>query len=58
MSTVISAIMPPPPLDGKGGIFAEKVFSVFSERVFWACFGIVMEIWEYIGITEKATFQM
>ena len=31
-----------PPFDEKGGIFAEKVFSVFSERVFWACFGIVM----------------
>ena len=50
LGTVISAIMPPPPLGERGGIFAEKVFSVFSERVFWA--------WEYIDITEKATFQM
>ena len=31
-----------PPLDEKGGIIMEKVFPVFSERVFWACFGLVI----------------
>ena len=31
-----------PPFDEKQSIFTEKVFPVFSERVFWACFGIVM----------------
>ena len=31
-----------PPLDEKGGIITEKVFPVFSERVFWACFGLVI----------------
>ena len=31
-----------PPFDEKRSIFTEKVFPVFSERVFWACFGIVM----------------
>ena len=40
-AAVISVIMPPP-LDEKGGIITEKVFPVFSERVFWACFGLVI----------------
>ena len=31
-----------PPLDEKGGIITEKVFPVFSERVFRACFGLVI----------------
>ena len=31
-----------PPFDEKRSIFTEKVFPVFSERVFWACFGIVI----------------
>ena len=31
-----------PPLDEKGGIITEKVFPVFCERVFWACFGLVI----------------
>ena len=31
-----------PPLDEKGGIIMEKVFPVFSERVFRACFGLVI----------------
>ena len=31
-----------PPLDEKGGILTEKVFPVFSERVFRACFGLVI----------------
>ena len=31
-----------PPLDEKGGIITEKVFPVFSERVFRACFALVI----------------
>ena len=31
-----------PPLDEKGGIIMEKVLPVFSERVFRACFGLVI----------------
>ena len=31
-----------PPLDEKEGIITEKVFPVFSERVFRACFGLVI----------------
>ena len=56
-STVISVIMPPP-LDVKGGIITEKVFPVFSESFFWTCFGLVMYIWELMGVTEKFAFQM
>ena len=40
-AAVISVIMPPP-LDEKGGIITEKVFPVFSERVFRACFVLVI----------------
>ena len=47
----------PPPLDVKGGIITEKVFPVFSE-FFWTCFGLVMYIWELMGVTEKFAFQM
>ena len=39
---IVISVNMPPPLDEKGGIFMKKVFSVFSDRVFWACFGIVM----------------
>ena len=56
-STVISVIMPPP-LDVKGGIITEKIFPVFSESFFWTCFGLVMYIWELMGVTEKFAFQM
>ena len=48
----------PPPLDVKGGIITEKVFPVFSESFFWTCFGLVMYIWELMGVTEKFAFQM
>ena len=47
-----------PPLDVKGGIITEKVFPVFSESFFWTCFGLVMYIWELMGVTEKFAFQM
>ena len=47
-----------PPLDVKGGIITEKVFPVFSESLFWTCFGLVMYIWELMGVTEKFAFQM
>ena len=46
------------PLDVKGGIITEKVFPVFSESFFWTCFGLVMYIWELMGVTEKFAFQM
>jgi hypothetical protein len=32
----------PPPSMKRGAYLRKKVFSVFSERVFWACFDIVM----------------
>ena len=47
-----------PTLDVKGGIITEKVFPVFSESFFWTCFGLVMYIWELMGVTEKFAFQM
>jgi len=47
-----------PLLDVKGGIITEKVFPVFSESFFWTCFGLVMYIWELMGVTEKLAFQM
>ena len=47
----------PPPLDVKGGIITEKVFPVFSESFFWTCFGLVMYIWELMGVTEKFAFK-
>ena len=56
--TVISVIIPPPPLDVKGGIITEKVSPVFSDSFFWTCFGLVMYIWELMGVTEKLAFQM
>ena len=31
-----------PTLDEKGGIITEKVFPIFSESLFGACFGVVM----------------
>ena len=46
------------PLDVKGGIITEKVFPVFYESFFWTCFGLVMYIWELMGVTEKLVFQM
>ena len=46
------------PLHVKEGIIMEKVFSVFSESFFWTCFGLVMYIWELMGVTEKFAFQM
>ena len=55
--TVITVIMPPT-LDVKGGIITETVFPVFSESFFWTCFGLVMYIWELMGVTEKFAFQM
>ena len=48
----------PPPLHVKEGIITEKVFPVFSESFFWTCFGLVMYIWELMGVTEKFAFQM
>ena len=54
--TVISVIMPP--LHVKEGMITEKVFPVFSESFFWTCFGLVMYIWELMGVTEKLAFQM
>ena len=42
----------------KEGIITEKVFPVFSESFFWTCFGLVMYIWELMGVTEKFAFQM
>ena len=47
-----------PPLHVKEGIITEKVFPVFSESFFWTCFGLVMYIWELMGVTEKFEFQM
>ena len=47
-----------PPLHVKEGIITEKVFPVFSESFFWTCFGLVMYIWELMGVTEKLAFQM
>ena len=35
-----------------------KSFPVFSESFFWTCFGLVMYIWELMGVTEKFAFQM
>ena len=55
-TTVISVIMPP--LHVKEGIITEKVSPVFSESFFWTCFGLVMYIWELMGVTEKLAFQM
>ena len=46
------------PLHVKEGIITEKVFPVFSESFFWTCFGLVMYIWELMGVTEKLAFQM
>ena len=46
------------PLHVKEGIITEKVFPVFSESFFWTCFGLVMYIWELMGVTEKFAFQM
>ena len=46
------------PLHVKEGIITEKVFPVFSESSFWTCFGLVMYIWELMGVTEKFAFQM
>ena len=46
------------PLHVKEGIVTEKVFPVFSESFFWTCFGLVMYIWELMGVTEKLAFQM
>ena len=46
------------PLHVKEGIITEKVFPVFSENFFWTCFGLVMYIWELMGVTEKFAFQM
>ena len=46
------------PLLVKEGIITEKVFPVFSESLFWTCFGLVMYIWELMGVTEKLAFQM
>ena len=46
------------PLHVKEGIITEKVFPVFSESFFWTCFGLVMYIWELLGVTEKFAFQM
>ena len=48
----------PPPLHVKEGIITEKVFPVFSESFFWTGFGLVMYIWELMGVTEKLAFQM
>ena len=46
------------PLHVKEGIITEKVFPVFFESFFWTCFGLVMYIWELMGVTEKLAFQM
>ena len=46
------------PLHGQEGIITEKVFPEFSESFFWTCFGLVMYIWELMGVTEKMAFQM
>ena len=46
------------PLHVKEGIITEKVFPVFSKSFFWTCFGLVMYIWELMGVTEKLAFQM
>ena len=46
------------PLHVKEGIITEKVFPVFSESFFWTYFGLVMYIWELMGVTEKFAFQM
>ena len=46
------------PLHVKEGIITEQVFLVFSESFFWTCFGLVMYIWELMGVTEKLAFQM
>ena len=46
------------PLHVKEGIITEKVFPVFSESFFWTCFGLVMYIWELMGVAEKFAFQM
>ena len=46
------------PLHVKEGIITEKVFPVFSENFFLTCFGLVMYIWELMGVTEKLAIQM
>ena len=55
-STVISVIMPP--LDVKGGIITVKFSQYFLRVFFLTCFGLVMYIWELMGVTEKFAFQM
>ena len=46
------------PLHVKEGIITKKVFPVFSEIFFLDLFGLVMYIWELMGVTEKFAFQM